>query len=140
MDSAAPPERVWALLADARSWPEWSPFDAASLEREGSPVSDGVGAIRRFTLGKRVTRECVVAFEPPNWLAYQILSGVPLRTYRADVTLHETPTGTTIRWQSAFVPLVPGTAWMIRRRLQAFIEDIARRLARRAERDDTERG
>jgi uncharacterized protein YndB with AHSA1/START domain len=75
--SSAPVERVWALLADARGWPEWTPFDAAELEREGSPVADGVGAIRRFTNGKTVTRECVVAFEPPHWLAYQLLSGLP---------------------------------------------------------------
>jgi len=134
--SAAPPARVWALLADARGWPEWTPFDGATLEREGSPAADGVGAIRRFTAGKRVTRECVVAFEPPHWFAYQLLSGLPIRDYRADVTLQPAGDGgTTIRWQSRFEPLVPGMGWLVRRRLEAFIADVAERLARRAESD-----
>jgi uncharacterized protein YndB with AHSA1/START domain len=133
-ESSAPIERVWALLADTRRWPEWTTFDAAALEREGSPAPDGAGAIRRFTYGKIVTRECVVAFEPPHWLAYQLLSGLPVRDYRADVTLHAAPGGgTTIRWQARFEPLVPGTGWLVRRRLGPFLGDVAQRLARRAE-------
>jgi uncharacterized protein YndB with AHSA1/START domain len=132
--SAAPVERVWALLADARGWPEWSPFDAAELEREGSPPPDGVGAIRRLTYGKNVSRECIVAFEPPHWLAYQLLAGLPVRDYRADVTLQRTPDGgTAIRWQAQFEPLVPGIGWLVRRRLEPFLSDVAQRLARRAE-------
>jgi uncharacterized protein YndB with AHSA1/START domain len=132
--SAAPVERVWALLADARGWPAWSPFASASLEREGSPQPDGVGAIRRFTYGKTVTRECVEAFEPPHWLAYHLLSGLPVREYRADVTLRAAPDGgTEIRWQSRYEPLVPLTGWLVRRRLEPFIAQIAERLARRAE-------
>lgn len=131
--SSAPVDRVWGLLADARGWPEWTPFASAELEREGSPPPDGVGAIRRFTYGKNVTRECVVAFEPPHWLAYQLLSGLPVRDYRADVTLQSTPDGgTAIRWQAHFEPLVPGMGWLVRRRLEPFIADMAQRLALRA--------
>lgn len=132
--SAAPLERVWALLADARGWPEWAPFDTVELEREGSPPPDGVGAIRRFTHGKTVSRECIVAFEPPHWLAYQLLAGLPVRDYRADVTLQRTPEGgTAIRWQARFESLVPGMGWLVRRRLEPFLGEVARRLARRAE-------
>jgi len=132
--STAPAERVWALLADARGWPAWSPFESASLEREGAPQPDGVGAIRRFTYGKTVTRECVEAFEPPHWLAYHLLSGLPVREYRADVTLRAAPDGgTEITWQSRYEPLVPGTGWLVKRRLEPFIAEVAERLARRAE-------
>jgi Polyketide cyclase / dehydrase and lipid transport len=131
--SGAPVERVWELLADARGWPAWAPFDAAELEREGTPPPGGVGAIRRFTLGKRVTRESVVAFEPPCWLAYQLLSGLPLRSYRADVTLRDAGEGTEISWVAEFEPLVPGTGWLVKRRLEPFVAEVAERLARRAE-------
>jgi len=133
--SRASVERVWELLADARGWPAWTPFDAAELEREGTPPPDGVGAIRRFTLGKRVTRESVVAFEPPCWLAYQLLSGLPLRSYRADVTLSAANGGTEIRWVAQLEPLVPGVGWLVKRRLEPFIAEVAERLARRAESD-----
>jgi len=132
--SAAPVERVWALLANARGWPDWAPLDAAELERAGAPAADGVGAIRRFTQGKTTMRECIVAFEPPHWLAYQLVSGLPVRNYRGDVTLAATPDGaTTIRWQISYEPLIPGTGWLVRRRLEPFIGDVAQRLARRAE-------
>ena len=39
--SAAPVERVWAVLADARRWKEWTPLRTSELEREGSPDPTG---------------------------------------------------------------------------------------------------
>jgi uncharacterized protein YndB with AHSA1/START domain len=41
--SAGPLERVWALLADARSWTRWAGFEEAHVE-EG----EGVGEVRRY--------------------------------------------------------------------------------------------
>ena len=126
--SSAPPERVWALLADVSSWPEWADFDEAEAE-SGS----GLGEVRAFRHGRTRTRERVTAFEPPRVLGYDLVSGIPIRDYHADVTLTPADGGTHIRWHSTFRAKVPGTGWLIRRTLQRFVADTAERLARAAE-------
>ena len=131
--STAPCEAVWALLADARGWSRWAPFRTSVLEREGTPIPDGVGALRRFGNGLVVSREEVVVFDPPRRLVYELRSGLPLRDYRAEVTLTADGAGTEITWRSRFRPLVPGTGRLFRAFLQRFITDVARRLARHAE-------
>ncbi|MEA2670696.1 MAG: hypothetical protein QOG45_916 [Chloroflexota bacterium] len=131
--SAAPVEGVWAVLADARRWSEWTAFSTTELEREGSPVPDGVGALRRFCRGPVISREEVTGFEPPHRLTYELRSGLPLRGYRAVVTLAPWEGGTEISWQSRFEPRIPGTGGFFRLFLDRVITDIATRLARRAE-------
>jgi uncharacterized protein YndB with AHSA1/START domain len=125
--SDAPPERVWALLADARSWPRWAPFDDAMVE-EG----EGAGELRRFQAGRRTTRERVTTFEPPRRLGYELVSGIPIRDYRAEVTLTPADGGTEIRWRSSFRAKLPGTGGIARRGLHRFIEQTAEGLAREA--------
>jgi hypothetical protein len=129
--SEAPPEKVFALLEDATSWTEWARVPAARYEREGDPPPHGVGAIRSF--GKRgVAREEVVAHEPPSHYAYVILSGLPVRGYRADVELAADGTGTRITWQGVFTPKYPGTGWLLQPFLRGFLRHFARGLARHA--------
>jgi uncharacterized protein YndB with AHSA1/START domain len=126
--STAPPDRAFALLADARSWPRWAPFDESTVE-EG----EGVGELRRFQTGRRTTRERVTALEPPHRFAYELVSGIPIRDYRAEVALTPANGGTEIRWRSSFRAKIPGTGGLVRRRLQRFIEQTAEGLAREAE-------
>lgn len=128
--SAAPPERVWALLADVRTWPDWADFDEAEVE-SGS----GLGEVRAFRRGRTRTRERVTVFEPPRVLGYDFVSGLPIRDYHADVTLTPQDGGTHIRWHSTFRARVPGTGWLVRSALQRFVADTAGRLARAAEQD-----
>ena len=131
--SAAAPSAVFALLYDVSTWPQWGDWETAELEEPGSPDPNGVGAIRSFT-GHARSREQVVAVEPDRHLAYILLSGIPIRGYRADVRLTPIATGgTTITWRSSFRSKIPGLTGLIERRLQAFIADTAVRLARAAE-------
>ena len=130
--SAAPIEAVWALLSHAETWKEWGTFTVARLEREGVPAPDGVGAIRNFGFPMYTSREEVVAFDPPTHLAYTLLSGIPLRDYRSDVTLTSTPSGTDIEWRSSFRPPWPASGWFWTGFMRTLLRGFTRRLARAA--------
>ena len=127
--TAAPVEVVWPLLAEARRWRDWSFLTRTGLEREGAPHPDGVGAVRRFTSYGVGSREEVVAWDPPYHLAYRVLSGFPVRDYRADVTLTAEGTGTRIGWAGSFDPKWPGTGRLLDavlpRMMQRFADGLA---------------
>ncbi len=77
--------------------------------------------------------ERVTALEP-NRYAYELVSGLPLRNDRAEVTfIPNREGGTDIRWHSTFNAKLPGTGSAIRRRLAAFIRNAAANLSRAAE-------
>jgi hypothetical protein len=72
--------------------------------------------------------------DPPRRYLYEFVSGLPIRDYRAGVTLSPAAAGgTAIRWQSSFRAKLPGTGWLVRRRLTQFIAETAEALAREAE-------
>ncbi|HZR12815.1 MAG TPA: SRPBCC family protein [Acidimicrobiia bacterium] len=132
-ESSAPPEDVFALLADGATWPVWSPIGSFQLEEPARGGGEGVGAIRVFRTGRTTSRERVVEVVPDRRFSYALLSGIPIRDYRADVDLTRTPSGgTAIRWHSTFTAKIPGTGGMIRRKLHAFIGECVRGLAQHA--------
>jgi len=100
---------VWPLLGEAGRWSEWSFLDRAELVRPGSPVPEGVGAVRRFTRYGVGSTEEVVAYDPPHHLGYAILKGFPVRHYRADVRCAAEGSGTLVTWSGRFDELLPGT-------------------------------
>ena len=137
----APVDVVWPLVAEAARWKEWSFLDRSELVTEGSPVPDGVGAVRSFTRAGVGSREEVVAWEPPTHLGYVILRGFPVRDYRADVVL--TPAaadgagsapGTTVTWSARFEPRYPGTGAATGLVLQQIIQRFITSLVRYADR------
>lgn len=137
--SKAPREKVWGLVSDGAGWKDWAGVMKSSLEREGDPPPDGVGAIRRLGPRPFSSREEVVVWEPPSHLGYVILSGMPVRNYRADIKLREeaAPDGngmtTVIEWSATFDPKLPGTGGLLRAGLRAMIGRFATRVAHYAE-------
>ena len=129
--SSAPPDRIFALLTDATSWPRWAgPMIAqGSWEREGDPPPGGVGAIRKLGRRPLFGREEIVAYEPPTHHAYTMLSGQPVRNYRADVRLTPDGAGTLIVWGARFEPLIPGTGRLLSAFYRRLIGGFARRVA-----------
>jgi len=127
--SRASPEQVWTVLADAATWADWAPFDEVVVE-EGQ----GVGQLRRVRAGRITTRERVVELVPPRRYVYEIVSGLPVRDYVAEVLLAPTGGGTEVRWQATFRAQVPGTGWVLQRLLERAIGKGAAALVRHADR------
>jgi uncharacterized protein YndB with AHSA1/START domain len=113
----ADPEVVWSLVADANSYPRWGPWNDGGYR----PPSEGPsreGAIQWFRYGRRSTTvEEILAVEEPRRLVYSVIRGIPVKNYRAEVTLTPThPKGTSVRWTAVFDKTLMGR--MVHRRLQ----------------------
>ncbi len=132
VQSEATPAAVYALLIDGASWPSCSPLGTFELERTAPDGGEGVGAIRIFRTGRVTSREEIVERIPDRRLSYVLLSGLPLRDYRADVDLVAVDDGTDIRWHASFSGKLPGTGWFYRRVLERFLRQLATGLAARA--------
>ena len=128
---------VYALLADGSTWPAWSPIDAFELIAPGDGTPEGLGAVRLFTTGRHKSRERVVECRPGERFGYVLQKGLPLRDYKAVITLTPSRGGTSINWHSTFRPKVPGTGWLYRRELGKFIKRTLDGLAVAAERART---
>src|SRR5688572_10337282 len=131
--STAPPQTVYRLLAEGSTWPTWSPLESFPLERPASAgAPEGVDAVRVFRTGRTTSREEIVELVPGRRLSYALLSGLPLRGYRADVDLTPVDGGTRIDWRSGFTGKIPGTGWLFRWALGKFIQRCADGLASHA--------
>src|SRR4051794_15345510 len=130
--SQAPPEKVWEVLADVPRWAEWGPWNSSEFEREGDPAPGGVGAVRLLKRFAMTLREELTGFEPPRRMTYKLLSGMPVRDYRAEVDVAQANGGSELRWRSEFDAL-PGVGGLYRWQLQKAFEDIVESVARAAE-------
>ncbi len=104
---AAPVETVFDVLTDHRGYAKITPLRSSTLEREGSPDPNGVGAIRVLALAGPPIREEVTAFEPPSRFAYRALSGVPAREHTGSVDLSQQGSGTILAWRVDSTPKLP---------------------------------
>jgi len=125
----ASPAAVYALLRDGTTWPVWSPLDSFELEREGVDGGESLGAHRIFRHGRSTSREEIVELQPDRRFSYTLLSGLPLRGYRADVDLQPHDGGTAIHWHSRFRAKYPGTGRIFRSALGSFVHRCADGLA-----------
>src|SRR3954452_16464127 len=127
--SSADSHTIYGLLADGATWPVWSGIDSFVLLEKGPDAPEGIGAVRLFRTGRTKSVERIVELVPDTRFGYALLSGLPLRDYRATVDLTPTAHGTLITWRSRFVAKVPGTGWIFQRALGRFIRSCVRQLA-----------
>jgi len=129
--STASPERIFALLSDAPSWPTWfKPAKRVGWEPGAQPP------VRLVTVAPGVTiREVVVEESAPSHHAYSIRSVIPIKDHRADVWLTgRADGGTDIRWTSSMRPKVPGTGLLLKATLAKAVGGVCTALVKAAER------
>ncbi len=105
--AAAPAEVVFDVLTDHRGYPSYTPIRKATLEREGTPEPNGVGAIRRLHVLGPPLREEVFEFERPHRLSYRLLSGAPMRDHVGTVVLTPYGEGTQVVYTIDTTPTLP---------------------------------
>ncbi len=85
-----------------------------------------------FRTGRVTTTERVAELVPDKRFGYELVSGLAIRDYRADVDLSTADGVTTIHWHWSFRPKLLGTGWLYRQTLSRFIERCAHGLAKAA--------
>ena len=129
----AAPEALWELVANADRYSEWGPWSASGYENLGGQAPDGAGVIRWMRYGRTTTVEKVLESERARRLVYTVVKGIPVRNYRAEVTLSPVGEGTHIRWAASWDRTLPGR--VVHRTLRTLYPDIVGRLVAAAERN-----
>jgi uncharacterized protein YndB with AHSA1/START domain len=107
--TTAPIETAFNALTDHRAIADyvWA-VRRSTLDREGDPAPNGVGAIRRLeAVGPPIVEE-IVDYQRPVRYAYKLLSGAPVRDHVGTVELREAGTGTEVSWHLRSTPKVSG--------------------------------
>lgn len=97
--STAPIETVFDAMTDHRGISDyvWA-CRRSTLDREGTPAPNGVGAIRRLVVIGPPFVEEIIEYERPTRYAYKMLSGAPTRNHIGTIQLREADTGTEVSW------------------------------------------
>ena len=137
-ETGTPVEVVWRMVSDADRYATWGPWDASGYTSPGTDEPHGDGAVRWKTFGRTRTVERILECEPGHRLAYTVVRGIPVRNYRADVTLEPTGRGTRVRWRATWDRTLLGR--IVHRRLATFYPEMLGQLVAAADRQVSDRG
>ncbi len=130
---AAPIDRVWNIVTDHRGMTKWFALDTVTLEREGHPAPNGVGAERVMRGPKTNLREQVLGWEPGRSLDYRLMEGAPISCHQGRVELKPVAGGTELTWSIRYRARIPGTSGMVERAMDRMLGDALPRLKKLAE-------
>jgi len=105
-----PIEKVWSRIGDFTKAP--GPGIKVEVEKEGDLDANGVGTIRKITIGKVCMREILDTADPPYSFTYRILSGAQMKEYLGKVRLEPRESSTIIHWNAELTPKIPYTGWI----------------------------
>jgi uncharacterized protein YndB with AHSA1/START domain len=110
-------DTVWALVADANTYAQWGPWNDGGYDPPAKGPSRP-GSIQWFRFGRRTTSvEKILEVDPPSRIVYTVERGVPVRNYRAEVTLTpNVPSGTSIQWAATWENTLMGR--LVQRKLR----------------------
>ena len=133
--TGADPAVVWSLVADANSYSSWGPWSDGGYQ----PASEGPsrkGSVQWFRYGRRTTSvEEILEADEPRRLVYNVVRGLPVRNYRAEVTLTPVPSGgTSVRWTAAWDGTFTGR--VVYRRMQQIYRQVVAALIAAADNKD----
>ena len=107
--STASIETVFDAMTDHRGIADyvWA-CRRSTLDREGTPAPNGVGAIRRLVVIGPPFVEEIIEYQRPNRYAYKLLSGAPTRDHVGTIELSEAGKGTAVSWHLRSTLKIPG--------------------------------
>jgi hypothetical protein len=128
----ADPRTVWSLVSDANTYPRWGPWNDGGY-RPPSAGPSRKGSVQWFRYGRRTTSvEEILEVEEASRVAYKVVGGLPVRNYRAEVTLTAMPSGgTSIRWTATWDNTFLGK--VVRRKLRQIYPEIVHALVAAAD-------
>jgi uncharacterized protein YndB with AHSA1/START domain len=106
--TSAPIEKVFDLITDHARYKEMTPLRVSTLEREGTPAPNGVGARRKLGVIGPPQVEEVTEFVRPTRFQYKLLSGLPVKDHTGTVVLTDTGGGTRVDYTVHSTPTIPG--------------------------------
>lgn len=104
-----PVDHVWEVLADHEGMASWAPGLQVTLDHQGSPDRNGLGAVRRISAPGPMPAivEEIVAFVPNSTLGYRATAGVPFKNYGGEVVLSPVSGGTRIDYSISLEERLP---------------------------------
>lgn len=127
----AAPAVIWRLLEDPAAYCRWGPWAASGpVETDGEPRG-AAGALRYMRYGRTTVVERLLEVEPGRRMTYEVVRGLPVRGYRATVTLTPAACGTEVRWWADWDRTLGG--WIVQRKLRTLYPEIVGRLLGAAE-------
>jgi uncharacterized protein YndB with AHSA1/START domain len=131
---AAPPEKVFAAVTDHKRIEQWQPGTRVTIEKQGNPPPNGLGAIRKVGGGPVSVWEEVIRWEEPRAMDYRVIRGFPLRDHLGEIRLSPAPDGGTlldyrIRYWLPWYAGGPVVGRFLGRQLQGVIKRAMEKLA-----------
>ena len=114
---------VWALVSDANTYAKWGPWNDGGYDPPGQGPSRP-GSIQWFRFGRRTTSvEKILEVKAPSKIVYTVVRGIPVKNYRAEVTVTaNVPGGTSIRWAATWDNTLLGR--LVHRKLHAIYRQV----------------
>ena len=112
--TTAPIETVFDALTDHRAIAGYTrAVRRSTLDREGVPAPNGVGAVRRLEAVGPALLEEIIAYQRPTGYTYKLVSGAPVRDHVGTIELREAGTGIAASWHLRSTPTIPGVDWLL---------------------------
>lgn len=107
----APLEKVWRNISDFQK-----PIGSIAVSplSNGDPSRYGAGTERMITFQNRTMKERIESVDPGKSYDYELIEGIPAKTYHGHAEFMRNGNQTDIRWLGEFKAKIPGSGWLIR--------------------------